>query len=73
MASDRRCAECRAELVFMRNAKTGKLMPLQKVTTVYHEVADGKVDLVAKAKPRRPFYVSHFQTCPNPGRFTRSE
>jgi hypothetical protein len=55
----------------------GKYVPVQKVTLVYGRGADGELrrahvqDSLDADLRYNEFYVSHFQTCSDPARFSR--
>lgn len=80
----RPCKFCRAKIAFVKGPN-GKSMPVQKVTMVFvepHEPARGMeeqlatVELVVEpwGKARGgPFYVSHFQTCPDAAKASKKE
>lgn len=57
-----------------RHGPDSKLIPLQKVRTVYalqDELHGGRVVKVASPPEVEAYYVSHFETCPNAGEFSR--
>jgi hypothetical protein len=77
MADGKRCCdECGCPIEFIEGPN-GKHIPVQKVTLVYFRRADGKLgradvtDRLDANLGYNEFYVSHYQTCSNPGRFSR--
>lgn len=64
---ERKCKECGAKLVFAEGP-SGKVLPLQRVRSVYR-VENGHAARVAEIDGA---YVSHFETCSNPARFSRA-
>lgn len=70
-----KCRGCAAEIEWVWSPN-GRAMPVQRVTAVYTVVDDDhaerrarKVELSDKAG--QGYYVNHFQTCPQAGRFSR--
>jgi hypothetical protein len=72
----RPCDECGCPIEFIEGPN-GKHIPVQKVRTAYVLGADGKLQRWTVIDPADPglsanqFYVSHYETCSNPGRFSR--
>lgn len=69
----RKCKECGVSISFVEG-ESGKAIPLQRIRNVYGITQLGK----PKAKPIRPpnengFWVSHFETCTNPSRFSKGK
>ena len=62
---ERKCKECGATLVFAESPN-GRPLPLQRIRNVYG-VENGKATVLIS----RVVYVSHFETCTNPSRFSR--
>jgi hypothetical protein len=71
MSDTRPCEECGAKMEFIMGPN-GKFIPAQRVKTVYVvDESSGLDKLVKLALPDVALYVSHFETCPNPGRFSK--
>lgn len=68
MSEPRPCKKCRATIEMIENRASGKQIPAQKVRSVYILV-EGKL---TKLELGRDLYVSHFETCPDAGEFTKS-
>jgi len=66
--TEKRCPACNAKLFMVANAASGRMLPLQKVANVYIVGDDGLAHATDKAVQR---YVSHFETCTDPARFSR--
>ena len=67
--TDRPCKECGTEIKFVKNARTGALLPLERVTAYKLHGGHGEAaELVAE-----PFeaWISHFKTCTKPARFSK--
>lgn len=67
-----KCRTCGAEILWLRTAATGALMPIDRVPVVDGNVAilDGKAhvikgDLFEPMIEDGPRYKSHFATCPD--------
>ena len=69
VSSDRPCKERGVELKFVKSSKTGKLLPLERVTCYWlsTEGDAGEEELVAVP---REAWLSHFKTCTKPERFS---
>ena len=74
MAESRPCEACKAKIFFKEGPK-GRPIPVQEVTLAYYKDSHGKL---ARAKvvdgfgaEVMSFFVSHFQTCPEPEKFSR--
>lgn len=75
----RPCRGCGMPIVFVKSAESGKLLPLQKVKTIYYiENVYGKAAKVDWSEGDEGMhagdiehYVSHFETCPEARQFTR--
>lgn len=69
------CRSCRARILFAKNRKSGKTIPVQPVRTVYRLQPQlvGDPELVATPRDTTApvLYVSHFETCPDAEQFTR--
>lgn len=63
----RPCKRCGMRIEF-HVGPNGKPIPLQRIRTLYW-VRDGRA--VKHDAAGEPFYVSHFETCPNAGEFSR--
>lgn len=66
-----KCRACGCPMEFL-TGPNGKTIPVQKVRTVYYE-ADGQLHKQESEDGMRlpDLYVSHFETCSNPGRFSK--
>lgn len=74
--SDRKCRGCGMPIEFIRSAETGKVIPAQRVQTVYVRTKDLAGETELRPHDGRldgeeiQFYVSHFETCPYADRFS---
>ncbi len=76
----RPCHACGMTIEFI-TGPNGKAIPAQKIKTIYRrrdpETGDSRLDRLEKVEPsdlfssESSFYVSHFETCPNAGEFSR--
>lgn len=66
----RPCGSCRAPLEF-HVGPNGNRIPLQRVRSVYYDAGGGEIRKLGTVKGVQ-HYVSHFETCPDPERFSRS-
>ena len=68
----KRCRSCNAEIVFIKNAETGRLIPAQKVRVIYgiESPLIGDPQLRKLARGGGDMYISHFETCPDAARFS---
>ncbi len=66
----RPCEACGAPLLFVRGPR-GRFIPLD--ASPARQVYRVQLDLAGEpiAEPVEAFFVSHFSTCPEPGRFSR--
>lgn len=65
--SGRPCRRCGMSIVFVPNHETGNQLPAQRIRTVYQRVGGS----LQKLELEGELYVSHFETCPKPGEFSR--
>lgn len=69
-----KCRACKAEIEFIEGP-SGRPIPAQKVTAIYVEEEDGhgKRRLVRVSVPDAGpvYWISHFQTCPEAGKFSK--
>lgn len=69
-----RCTGCGAQIEFVRNEKTGNVIPAQMVRSVYvlvkPLVGDDELQKLDRPKAER-LYVSHFETCPVASDFSK--
>jgi len=70
------CSACGAKLVLLKRMESGRIIPSQRVTKVMAlqpDLAGGDPQLVDVQNARNGdhLYISHFQTCPFPERFSR--
>lgn len=73
MGKTDKCRKCGCPME-MAMGPNGRFIPVQKVTMVYQklgEVLEKLCILDASAEEVKEFYVSHFQTCSDPARFSR--
>jgi hypothetical protein len=70
------CKSCRARILFIKNRKSGKTIPVQPVRTLYRLQPQlvGDSELVAAPRDTTSpiVYVSHFSLCPDADRFSSS-
>ena len=66
----RPCRGCGRELTFAPGP-SGKTLPLERVRNVYIISVTGEAILVPTDAIGRDRYISHFETCPQAGRFSR--
>ena len=71
-----RCSKCNRAISWTVNPATGAKIPLDARPMVAYmiEMRDGEamaIKVAATITGDRPFYVSHFQTCPNVADFAR--
>jgi hypothetical protein len=62
------CQACGLPMLFAKNPDTGKLIPLDTRTPVYHVTKDAEGNPIAVRAEST--YCSHFGTCKDPGRFS---
>jgi hypothetical protein len=75
MADGKRpCKACGCSIEFIEGPN-GKPIPVQKVRTIYATALDRETVLekIHLGEDYQGFYVSHFETCSNPGRFSRAK
>lgn len=70
-SNPRPCRACGREILFATNRKSGKVLPLERVRTVYVLDQDGVAQPMAWPDGAVDTYVSHFETCPNASRFSK--
>ena len=71
MSDTRACRKCGMKIEF-RVGPNGKILPLQRVRSVYVLDQGGQVDNANAAHAgAEAIYVSHFETCPNASDFSR--
>lgn len=69
MSGDPRpCKLCGMRVLF-RPGPGGKVIPLQRVRTVYTMRIDRRAAAKLEVAPQLELYVSHFETCPHAGQF----
>ena len=68
MSEARPCRACGMKIE-MRDGPNGKVIPLQRVRTVYVANDDGSVTKASVAGDA--IYVSHFETCPKASSFSK--
>lgn len=56
------CKSCRAEIEWLTN-DGGNRVPMQRVSTLFRRT--GNIVEVSNALGAGPFWISHFQTCPD--------
>lgn len=66
----KRCEACGREIEF-RKSPSGKMMPVHRVKAIYVPVPGGDGEL-RRVEISNPVYVSHFETCTDPSRFSRA-
>ena len=64
-----KCKACACPIEFIEGPNAVPI-PVQKVRTVYYRNGDKPLAKVTTLLPEAPLYVSHFETCSNPGRFS---
>jgi len=64
------CKSCGRDILFARNVKTGRVMPLDPRAPVYRVQQDGSRQLAAL--PEKGALVSHFATCAHANKHSRS-
>lgn len=79
MSKKKRCPACGATIVWKMNQATGRWIPAQPIKTIYaewdHEDQITTSSVVGMAEydglPTPQLYISHFETCSDPGRFSK--
>lgn len=75
MSDSRPCKACGMAIEF-RHGPDSKLIPLQKVRTVYaldDELHGGRVRKIATEPSVEAYYVSHWETCSNVSEIKRRQ
>lgn len=67
------CEACGAEILLVRNKATGNTLPLQRIRTVYTIDENERAEKMVRPASRPSFWVSHFEICTDPARFSRKK
>lgn len=67
----RPCKTCRAVIQFIEG-ENGRAIPVQEVRRLYAVNENGRLE-VANVVEGGPYFVSHFETCPDAGQFSKGK